>query len=151
MRLANCLAVVSVLAMMAPDTARAEDIGRVSYKGPVVPQERPQSVQLATPTPASNGTEYIPVGRDSGPFEQLRLDANRGHVYVIGVAVRFGDGHLGNFRVDRWLDPAHPSVTVNLPRAPWIDTIIVTTDRDGRGSYVVFGLGAHPSEPSHGG
>ena len=138
-----------MLATTASYTARAEDVDRVSYTAPPAPRERPRLIQLATPTPARNGTEYIPVGRDSGPFEQLRLDANHGHVYVIGVAVRFGDGHLGHFRVDRWLDPAHPSVTINLPHAPWIETDHCARGHRWAGKLRgVRGSGAQLSEPS---
>ncbi len=130
--------------MIAPQPARGDD---------ATPNDgtQPRRVQLATPTPASNGTEYIPVGRDSGQFAQLRIELTHGHVYLTRVAVRFGDGHVQNVAMERWLDDAHPQATLDLARAAWIETVIVTTDRDAHGSYSVFATRARPGEVARAG
>jgi hypothetical protein len=134
----------AALVLITPQPARGDN---------ATPNDAPRShrVQLATPTPASNGTEYIPVGRDSGQFAQLRIELSHGHVYLTTVAVRFGDGHVQTVAIERWLDDAHPLATFDLARASWIDTVIVTTDRDAHGSYAVFATRPQPTQVAHAG
>ncbi len=133
------LTIFAALAVSAPQPARGDD---------ATPDD---TVQLATPTPASNGVEYIPVGRDSGRFAQVRVEWDRGHVYLTKVAVRFGDGRVQNVAMDRWLDEAHPQAVFDVAGATWIETVIVTTDRDAHGSYSVFATRRRPGELAHAG
>jgi hypothetical protein len=143
-----CLVVLLAQATASAQGSREESgPGRVSYTAPMPrPAPRPKWVRLATPTPAANGTEYILVGRDAGRFSQVRVDTNHGRVFVVRVAVRYSDGVLQTFPQGRWLDEAHPWIAIDLPRPRWIETIIVTTDRDTRGSYSVFGSSASREE-----
>ena len=51
----------------------------VSKNGPARPAtSEPEWVQLASPTPASHGTEFVVLGENHGPFKQLRIDADAG-------------------------------------------------------------------------
>ena len=47
---------------------------------------------IATPTPASHGTEFVVVGKEQGSFGKLRVDADKGKVIVRRVRIYFDDG-----------------------------------------------------------
>jgi hypothetical protein len=53
--------------------------------------------------------------------------------------------------MERWLDDAHPLATLDLAGATCIETVIVTTDRESRGSYSVFATRPRPVELAHAG
>jgi hypothetical protein len=127
----------------------AEPSGRVSYTDQAAPAAKPAAaqqgseVQLASPTPANHGTEFIVVGRDAGQFSQLRLAATSGKVIVRRVRIFFDDGTQQAVDVDSVLDSSRSKdATVNVKAATAIDHITVTTE-PGHGQYALYGTAAH--------
>ena len=124
-----------------------EPSGRVSYTDQAAPAkpaaaQQGSEIQLASPTPASHGTEFIVVGRDAGQFSQLRLAATSGRVIVRRVRIFFDDGTQQAVDVDSILDANRKkdaTVTVKAPKA--IDHITVSTE-NGRGQYALYGTAA---------
>jgi hypothetical protein len=96
-------------------------------------------VELATPTPAKHGTEFISVDPSSGAFATLRLEATSGNVVVDRITVTFQDGTTKAFPRRQWLGPKKPSMFVELGAAKAIQRIVVVTDRHPNGSYAIFG------------
>ena len=95
--------------------------------------------QLATPTPAKHGTEFIEVGADQGTFDKLRVDADQGRVVVRRVKVFFEDGKSQVVNVDRVLDSRHRSAEIDLKADKPIDRVVVTTEAQGGGEYALYG------------
>lgn len=125
-----------------------EPSGRVSYTDQAAPAkpaaaQQGSEVQLASPTPANHGTEFIVVGRDAGQFSQLRLAATSGKVIVRRVRIFFDDGTQQAVNVDSILDSNRgKDATVNVKAATAIDHITVTTE-PGHGQYALYGTAAH--------
>jgi hypothetical protein len=111
----------------------------VSKNGPArLPASETEWMPLASPTPASHGTEFVVIGDDHGPLAQLRIDAD-GKVLVRRVKVYFADGSSQVFAVDRLLDDKHQSATIALRAPQTIDQVVVTTEPNSKGAYTVYG------------
>ena len=95
-------------------------------------------VQLATPTPASHGTEFIVVSKDIGALAQLRLDVD-GKVIVRRVKIIYVDGNQQVVNVDRLLGGKQRSATIALTTPQPIDRVVVTTEPQTKGSYALYG------------
>lgn len=95
--------------------------------------------QLATPTPAKHGTEFVFVGKEQGAFDKLRIDAEKGTVVVRRVRIYFDDGKQQVFDVDRALTAKHRSAVVELKGAQPIDRVVITTEPQGGGAYALYG------------
>ena len=122
-----------------------EDTGRISYSEKKQAQrdrDAPRDgewVQLATPTPASHGTEFVVVGKDAGEFSQLRIDPSAGRVIVRRVKIYYDDGKQKIVDVDKIIDASRKNnalIDLDAPKA--IDRVVITTEQ-GRGSYALFG------------
>jgi hypothetical protein len=98
-------------------------------------------VELADPTPTQHGKEFIPVGANAGTFTRLRVDAHSGRVFVQTVRVDFKDGGRKLARVETRLvktgKQAKRSLVVDFGGAREIKQIVITTDREPRGTYTV--------------
>jgi len=124
-----------------------ETSGRVSLKENAPADQSPRTpedwVELASPTPAKHGTEYVVVGKDQGEFAQLRIDAVKGAIPVKAVAVEMADGSVKNFKLNKRIDvKRNKSLIIDLPTSSSIAHIVVVTDRKSTGEYSVFGAGA---------
>jgi len=145
------LILVGAVATASAQPEPAEPSGRVSYTD-LAPPAKPAAaqqgapageVQLADPTPANHGTEFIVVGKDAGQFSQLRLAATNGRVIVRRVRIFFADGTQQATDVDSILDGAkHREATVTVKSPKSIDHITVSTEQ-GRGEYAVYGTAAN--------
>lgn len=138
----SAIVLVAGASLAAAQPRHEENTGRVSYKEPRPAQNAPDNsgwVQLATPTPASHGTEFIVVGKEAGKFAQVRINASTGRVAVRKVKIYFEDGKQKVVQVDKILD-AHRKgahvIELDAPRA--IDRIVVTTEPS-HGSYAIYG------------
>ncbi len=103
---------------------------------------RPPSgwIELASPTPAKHGTEFVVIGREAGYFSQLRVKATKGRTVVRRVKVFFADGGTRTVKLDRAVaNRGRDSVVVSLGEPRPIDRIVVTTDPGTRGMYAVYG------------
>ena len=139
------LILVGATGVAAAQPEPAEPNGRVSYtdNGAAQPAAAQQAVgdevQLATPTPATHGTEFVVVGKEAGAFSQLRLAATTGRVIVRTVKIFFDDGTSRAVPVDSILDSyKNKDATIDLKGVKSIDHVTVTTE-PGRGSYALYG------------
>lgn len=96
-------------------------------------------LELATPTPAKHGTEFVVVGKDQGLFGKLRLDAAKGKVIVRRVKVYFDDGSHKTFTVERVLDAKHRTTEIDLGTPKEIDRVVVVTEVQTNGEYAIYG------------
>jgi hypothetical protein len=143
------LVVVSAATVASAQPKQEENNERLSYKDDkpldrAAPAEHDGDwVQLATPTPARHGTEFIEVGKEQGQFAQLRLDATAGSVIVRRVHIYFEGGKQKVVDVDQVVR-AHGRVAhIDLGSPKAIERMVVTTEPQGHGSYEIF---ASPDE-----
>jgi hypothetical protein len=144
------LILVGAVATASAQPEPAEPSGRVSYTDSAAPAAKPAAaqqagseVQLASPTPANHGTEFIVVGKDAGEFSQLRLAATSGKVIVRRVRIFFDDGTQQTVEVDSVLDAQRSKdATVTLKGDKAIDHVTVSTE-PGRGLYAVYATAAN--------
>jgi len=140
------LILVGAVATASAQPEPAEPSGRLSYTEtgaaakPAAAQQAGGEVQLADPTSANHGTEFIVVGRDAGTFSQLRLAATNGKVIVRRVRIFFDDGEQQAVNVDSVLDGKKGAI-LNLKAAKPIDHITVSTE-PGHGTYALYGTAA---------
>lgn len=97
-------------------------------------------VELASATPASHGREFISIDAGTGALTQLRLTAATGRPAIDAVRVDYVGGGSKTFPVARTLAAQRAPAFVDLRGPHEIRQIIVISDRDSRGSYVVQGL-----------
>ncbi len=128
--------------LVAAAPAPRESTARVSYTdlNPPAPDDAGAQdgwIELASPTPASHGREFITVEGDNS-FTRLRIAAATGRPIVRTVRVYYKDGTSRVVRVDKVLDKRRNSVAiVDLRGAHAIDQVIVNTERDSKGTYTV--------------
>ncbi|MEO7729388.1 MAG: hypothetical protein ABIY55_00320 [Kofleriaceae bacterium] len=129
---------------------REETTGRLSYNdaaakpAPDVTDPADGWIELASATPASHGREFISIDADAGALTRLRLTAAAGRPGIQAVRVDYVHGGSRTFPIDKTLAAKRAPAYVDLrgPRA--IRQIIVISDRDSRGSYLVQGLTGDP-------
>lgn len=129
---------------MSAAPGREETTARIGYgrdhsKPRQAQAGNPGWVELASPTPASHGREYIMVSASAGTFSQIRLTASSGRPDIRSVRVDFQDGSRKVFEVRRVLDARRSPVYLDLRGPHEIKQIIVVTDRRSSGSYVLEG------------
>jgi len=139
------LIVVGSAATAAAQPQPPEPSGRVSYtddtaaKPVTAPPKTGDEVELATPTPANHGTEFIVIGKEAGAFSQLRLAAASGRVIVRKVRIFCDDGTTQTVQVDTILDADRKrDATIDLHGVKSIDHVTVATE-PGRGTYELYG------------
>jgi hypothetical protein len=124
---------------------KEETSGRVTLrdteKGARPPRSPGGWIEIASPTPAKHGTEFIVVGgEDAGMFSQLRIDAAKGRTAVRQVRVWFADGTRKTFPVGRTIsDKGRKYTIVDLGTPKAIDQVVIKTDDLGRGEYAIYG------------
>ncbi len=129
-------------------TKQEENTARVRYgdegppKSDATGHEAGSWLQLATPTPAKHGTEFVFVGKEQGAFDKLRLDADKGKVIVRRVRIYFDDGKQQVVDVDRALGAKHKSAEIELKAPHAIDRIVITTEPQTNGTYALYGSSA---------
>ena len=133
------LAAVASVVSAAP--SKDETAERVSYTDDAPSKKSPTNpegdwVEIASPTPASHGREFITV---DGRYAQLRLDAAKGRPVVRSVRIVYANGKDRVVRVGRRLAGKQKTAVVELSGAK-IEHIVVTTDARSRGSYTVTGV-----------
>jgi hypothetical protein len=131
-------------ASVAP--TREETTGRLRYNAAapkaadVAPEAADGWVELASATPASHGREFIALDADAGALTQLRLSAATGSPGIQAVRVDYVQGGSKTFPVDRTLAAKRAPAYVDLRGPHAIRQIVVISDRDSRGSYILQGL-----------
>ena len=138
--------------LVSASPARDETTERISYSRPqtqhVKPKADPGWIELASETPASHGREFIVVGADAGTFTQLRLTAAAGRPGIRAVRVDYQDGSRRTYEIEKILSARLRPVYVDLRGPREVRQIVVFSDRDSRGSYVLEGNTAQPGVAS---
>lgn len=131
------LAAAFGVASAAP--AKDETGERVSYSGraKATSTATPDAewVELASPTPASHGREYITV---DGRYGLLKIDAAKGRPRVQSVRVVYTDGKEKVVRVGQVLGGKRATAIISLTGSQ-VDHVVVNTDRGSKGTYTVHG------------
>jgi hypothetical protein len=105
-------------------------------------------VELASPTPAKHGTEFIVVGKEAGEMSRLRLDAVKGRTNVRRVKVFFDDGKTKTVQLDRALKVnGQKSAIVELGGPRLIDRVVITTETHTSGEYALYGSSSIAVKP----
>jgi len=136
---------VSATTTVTAAPTREETTERISYSGhtrsPVKPDDPPTDgwIELASPTPASHGREFIEVGASAGALTQLRLTATSGSPRIHAVRVEYKDGGRRTFEVGKVLGARRRPAYLDLHGARELSQIVVIADRSSPGSYVVEG------------
>lgn len=105
-------------------------------------------VELASPTPARHGKEFIIVGKDAGRFSKLRIDATKGRTNLVRVDVHFDDGKVKTVRLGRALHAKRAkSALVDLGEPRSIDRVVITTETHTRGEYALYGSVGDGDDP----
>ena len=145
MRLPTLFTVILVgAASTASAEPKQEEIsGRVSLNEnsddtPAPARQRGEWVEIASPTPAKHGTEFVIVGKDAGSFSKLRIDASKGKTIVRKVKVFFLDGKAKTVQLDKIL-PQGKYTVVDLGPPKQIDRVVVTTETHTNGKYAIYG------------
>lgn len=135
-------ALASLASVVSAGPDDKETTERVSYTEPEAePRASPpvpdgEWVELASPTPAKHGKEFISVDPDGGPYRQLRVEAASGKPIVQRVVVHYTDGVKRETWIGKALTARRPTAVVLL-RGSAIDQIVVHTDRKSDGTYAV--------------
>ncbi len=139
------LVVVGSISLAAAEPPPPEHSGRLSYSDKAPPKPTGGWIELASSTPATNGREYVVISSTAGPFTMLRIVADKGRPIVRSVLIENHDGSHRLVRIDEVLDHVkRPSASIDLHGAQTIDSIVIVTDRDSRGSYQVLGTTEAP-------
>jgi hypothetical protein len=129
--------------LVSASPAREETTERISYNeahnARGKPKAEPGWIELASETPASHGREFIEVGADAGTFTQLRLTAAAGRPGIRAVRVDYQDGSRRTYEVEKVLSARRRPVYVDLRGAREVRQIVVFSDRDSPGSYILEG------------
>jgi hypothetical protein len=138
------LIVVGASVTAAAEPKQEESSGRVSLKENDATNDPPRIasewVELADPTPAKHGKQFIIVGRDAGYFSRLRVDAAKGRTFIRVVRVTFDDGTTKTVRLDRTVSKRKSAFVEIADEPKAIDQIVITTDREG-GHWSLYGIG----------
>lgn len=118
-------------------------MGRTSYTHADSPAPADGWTQLATPTPARYGREFIEVGPNIGPVNRLKIAASDGDVRVEHVEVFFSNGTHQDIAVKRTLSPKQQTV-LDLNDSGQIDHLVVVTSQHSEGDYELYGSSAAP-------
>jgi hypothetical protein len=116
-------------------------VGRVKLLEENNPPRAPsQWLELADATPAKHGTEFVVVGAQQGSFSRLRVEAAKGRTTVRRVTVAFSDGTKKTYKVEKTVtEKFRKFVDIDLGTSKPIEQVVVTTDRQTRGEYALYG------------
>ena len=137
---AMLLAGATALVSAAP--VDKETTERVSYKDKArrtAPSATDDSgwIELASPTPARHGREYIGVA-DGVPLVRLRIAGHLGRTVVRTVRVDFKDGTSRTVRLDQVVSKDKPAY-VDLRGPKRVERLVVVTERAAKAEYTVHG------------
>jgi hypothetical protein len=131
------LLLVVAAQVVSAEPTKEETAERVSYSGKKAKPPAPTEdwVELATPTPAAHGREYITV---DGQYGQIKIEATKGRPLVRSVRIDYRNGKHKVVKLDRLLGRG-ASTTIQIQGQHDITQIVVDTDWKSRGMYTVHG------------
>src|SRR5262245_49855567 len=136
MLLAGATALVSASPVDNETTERVSYTGKPRRAAPATNDDG--WIEIASPTPASHGREFIEVDADTGPLVRLRIACHTGRTIVQTVRVDFQDGKSRTIRLDQVVSKDKPAY-VDLRGAPRGGRVIGAAGRAPRAEYIVRG------------
>lgn len=136
MLLAGATALVSAAPVDNETTERVSYTNKARRAAPATNDDG--WIEIASPTPASHGREYIELDRDTGPLVRLRIAGHRGRTIVQTVRVDFQDGKSRTIRLGQVVSKEKPAY-VDLRGPHRVERVVVTTERTARAEYIVQG------------
>jgi len=134
MLLAGATALVSAAPVDNETTERVSYTGKTQRAAPATNDDG--WIEIASPTPASHGREYIEVDGSAGPLVRLRIAGHRGRTIVQTVRIDFQNGKSRTVRIDRVVSKDKPAY-VDLRGPQRVERVIVATERAPRAEYTV--------------
>jgi len=134
--LAGATALVSAAPVDNETTERVSYTGKTRRAAPATNDDG--WIEIASPTPASHGREFIEVDGDAGPLVRLRIAGHKGRTIVQTVRIDFSDGKSRTVRLDQVVSKDKPAY-VDLRGPHRIERVIVATERAPRAEYIVQG------------
>ncbi len=134
----SALFLAGTVSLVSASPADKEATGRVSYTKaePAQTATNEPWIELASPTPASHGKEFIEVDDSSGPLVRLRIAAHAGRPTVRSVRIDYKDGTQRTVRLDKTIDKMKPAY-VDLRGERKIDRVIVVSEGSSKALYTV--------------
>ena len=136
MLLAGATALVSAAPVDNETTERVSYTGKTRRAAPATNDDG--WIEIASPTPASHGREFIEVDADTGPLVRLRIAGHTGRTVVQTVRIDFQDGKSRTIRLDQVVSQDKPAY-VDLRGPHRVERVIVATERALRADYIVQG------------
>jgi hypothetical protein len=140
----TALSAVLLLAGTPAVSAEPEDnetTERVRYGARDAPKPTDGWFEIATPTPANHGTEFIIVDGDQGPWTRLRITASRGNPIVRTVRIEYENKKSKVVRLDQVITKNRPAY-VDLGGARHIERVVIVSEGSARSAYAVHGASA---------
>lgn len=136
----SAFVVAAMTSVVAAESAKTESAERVSYttgaRRDTTAPKHTGWVELASPTPASHGREYIAL--EPRAFVRLRVTAAAGRPIVRSVRIDFTDGTSRAVRIDRVVDKRRPAF-VELRGHQQIERLVVVSEGSRTALYTVSG------------
>ena len=131
----SALMLAGAASFVSAAPAKEETGERVSYSGEkrATSHDDADWIELASPTPASHGREFITV---EASYNLLRIDAHKGRPIVTSVKVVYDDGKTKTIRIGRVLGGKQPTAYVALTGAN-VHHIVVNTEPKSKATYTV--------------
>ena len=133
--LAGASALVSAAPVDRESTERVSYTNKARRAAPAPSEDG--WIELASPTPASHGREYIGVA-DGVPLVRLRIAGHQGRTVVRTVRVDFKDGTSRTVRLDQVVSKDKPAY-VDLRGPKRVERLVVVTERAAKAEYTVHG------------
>jgi hypothetical protein len=137
------LIVLGAATTASAEPKQEETSGRVRLEEPNPKADEPRQpsdwIEIASPTPAKHGTEFVIVGKEAGTFAKLRIDPAKGKTIVRKVKVFFDDGKVKTVRVDKTLTSKSKPAFIDLGDPKFIDRLVIVTETHTKGEYAVYG------------
>jgi hypothetical protein len=143
----SAVLVAGAVSLVSAAPEKKESTERVSYteKGKRdTPKASPDTegwIELATPTPASHGREFIFVDEAVAPIEQLRITATANRPIVRSLRIEYRDGTQRVVRLDKVVDAKHPAY-VDLRGPKRIERVTVVSEGSSKATYALHGAPA---------
>jgi len=96
------------------------------------------------------GSKVIRIGDDRDELSALRLMNGSGATYVYGMSLRYGDGHVENIPVNKWLYSGERAMSFKLAPDHELKQITLQTFSWGYSTFQVMGERSrisHPNDP----
>ena len=129
------LATTAVMPAAHADKQSTEPRSRVNIKDLAKPDTG--WIELADPTPANHGREFITVDEDTRPVVRLRLAAHSGRPKIHSIQIDTDDGKQRVIRINKVLGKKPYDVTLRGARK--LVRLMVVSEGNAKATYTLYG------------